>query len=86
MPQRIGSGTQRAVSRVMCRVVVVAVTNGRLDGRALLTRTSGTWVQIFSGQAEWLARESCGRRWKRVLVKSRTRAVLARCSFGIIGE
>jgi thiamine phosphate synthase YjbQ (UPF0047 family) len=30
--------------------VVVAVTDGRLD--------VGTWERIFSGQAEWLARES----------------------------
>ena len=30
--------------------VVVAVTNGHLD--------SGVWERIFSGQAEWLARES----------------------------
>jgi hypothetical protein len=34
----------------MGREVVVAVTNGRLD--------FGTWERIFSGQAEWLARES----------------------------
>ena len=36
--------------QVMGREVVVAVTNGRLD--------FGTWERIFSGQAEWLARES----------------------------
>jgi hypothetical protein len=40
--------------------VVVAVTNGRLDGFALLTRTFGKWERIFWGQAEGLARES---RW-----------------------
>jgi secondary thiamine-phosphate synthase enzyme len=44
--------------QVMGREVVVAVTNGRLDGFALLTRTFGTWERIFQGQAEWLARES----------------------------
>jgi hypothetical protein len=49
---------QLAVLRVMGREVVVAVTEGRLDGRALLTRTFGRWERIFSGQAEWLARES----------------------------
>jgi hypothetical protein len=38
--------------------VVVAVTNGRLDGFALLTRTFGTWERILQGPAEWLARES----------------------------
>ena len=38
--------------------VVVAVTKGRLDGFALLTRTFGTWERIFQGQAERLARES----------------------------
>jgi len=38
--------------------VVVAVTNGRLDGFALLTRTFGTWERIFQGQAFRLARES----------------------------
>jgi hypothetical protein len=42
----------------MGREVVVAVTNGRLDGFALLTRTFGTWERIFQGQAERLARES----------------------------
>ncbi len=36
--------------QIMGREVVVAVTNGRLD--------FGTWERIFSGQAEWLARES----------------------------
>ncbi len=36
--------------QVMGREVVVVVTNGRLD--------FGTWERIFSGQAEWLARES----------------------------
>ena len=53
----------------MGREVVVAVTNGRLDGFALLTRTFGTWERIFQGQAEWLTREFDGRRRKRVLVK-----------------
>jgi len=36
--------------QIVGREVVVAVTNGRLD--------FGTWERIFSGQAEWLARES----------------------------
>ena len=44
--------------RVMGREVVVAVTNGRLDGFALLAEIFGTWERIFLGQAEWLARES----------------------------
>ena len=38
--------------QVMGREVVVAVTNGRQDGFALLTRTFGTWQRIFQGQAE----------------------------------
>jgi secondary thiamine-phosphate synthase enzyme len=38
--------------QIMGREVVVAVTDGRLD--------FGTWERIFSGQTEWLARES---RW-----------------------
>jgi thiamine phosphate synthase YjbQ (UPF0047 family) len=42
--------------------VVVAVTNGRLDGLALLTRIFGTWERIFYGEFD-------GRRRKRVLVK-----------------
>ena len=42
--------------------MVVAVTNGRLDGFALLTRTFGTWERIFYGEFD-------GRRRKRVLVK-----------------
>ena len=44
--------------QVMGREVVVAVTNGRLDGFALLAEIFGTWERIFLGQAEWLARES----------------------------
>jgi hypothetical protein len=43
---------------MMGREVVAAVTNGRLDGFALLTRTFGTWERSFSGQTEWPARES----------------------------
>jgi len=31
----------------MDREVVIAVTNGRLDGFALLTRTFGTWERIL---------------------------------------
>ena len=46
--------------QVMGREVVVAVTGGRLDGFALLTRTFGTWERIFYGEFD-------GRR--RVLVK-----------------
>jgi hypothetical protein len=42
----------------MGREVVVAVTNGRLDGFAQLAEILGRWERIFSGQAEWLARES----------------------------
>jgi hypothetical protein len=42
----------------MDREVVVAVSNGRLDGSAALAGAFGTWERIFSGQAEWLARES----------------------------
>jgi thiamine phosphate synthase YjbQ (UPF0047 family) len=38
--------------------VVVAVTNGRLDGSTELAEVFGIWEQIFSGQAVWLARES----------------------------
>lgn len=37
---------------------VVAVTNGRLDGFALLAEIFGTWARISLGQAERLARES----------------------------
>ena len=48
--------------QVMGREVVVAVTNGRLDGFAVLTRTFGTWERIFYGEFD-------GRRRKRVLVK-----------------
>jgi thiamine phosphate synthase YjbQ (UPF0047 family) len=59
--------------QIMGREVVVAVTNGRLDGFALLTRTFGTWERIFH-------EDSDGRRRKQVWVKSR------RHSFGIIGE
>jgi hypothetical protein len=33
--------------QVMGRAVVVAVTKGRLDGFALLTRTFGTWERIL---------------------------------------
>ena len=43
--------------------VVVAVTNRRLDGFALLTRTLGRWERIFYGEFD-------GRRRSRVLVKT----------------
>jgi thiamine phosphate synthase YjbQ (UPF0047 family) len=33
--------------QIMEREVVVAVTNGRQDGFALLTRTFGTWERIL---------------------------------------
>jgi hypothetical protein len=42
----------------MGREVVVAVTNVRLDSSAELAEVFGTWERIFTGQAEWLARES----------------------------
>ena len=42
----------------MGREVVVAVTNGRLDGSTGLAEVFGTWERIFQGQAERLARES----------------------------
>ena len=57
----------------MGREVVLAVTNGRLDGSTELAKVFGTWERIFYGEFD-------GRRRKRVLVKSR------RHSFGIIGE
>jgi hypothetical protein len=61
----------------MGREVVVAVTNGRLDGSTerstkLTPRARRSlWhvERIFQGQAEWLTREFDGRRRKRVLVK-----------------
>jgi hypothetical protein len=58
MPMPTQSGTQLVKLRVMGREVVVAVTNSRLDGFAQLAGMFGTWERIFSGQAEWLARES----------------------------
>jgi secondary thiamine-phosphate synthase enzyme len=48
--------------QVMGREVVVAVTNGRLDGFAWLAEIFGTWERIFYGEFD-------GRRRKRVLVK-----------------
>jgi hypothetical protein len=42
----------------MGREVVVAVTDGRLDGFASLAEIFGTWERILAGQTEWLARES----------------------------
>ena len=44
------------------REVVVAVTNGRLDGFAQLAEFFGTWERIFYGEFH-------GRRRKRVLAK-----------------
>jgi hypothetical protein len=38
--------------------VVIAVTDGRLDGLTELAEVFGTWERIFSGQAKRLARES----------------------------
>jgi secondary thiamine-phosphate synthase enzyme len=48
--------------QIMGREVVVAVTNGRLDGSTELTEVFGTWERIFYGEFN-------GRRRKRVLVK-----------------
>jgi thiamine phosphate synthase YjbQ (UPF0047 family) len=48
--------------QIMGREVVVAVTNGRLDGFAWLAEIFGTWERIFYGEFD-------GRRRKRVLVK-----------------
>jgi hypothetical protein len=39
--------------QIMGREVVVAVTNGRLDGFAVLTRTFGTWERILG--VSWMA-------------------------------
>jgi secondary thiamine-phosphate synthase enzyme len=36
--------------QIMGYEVVVAVTNGQLDGFAVLTRTFGTWERIFYGE------------------------------------
>jgi thiamine phosphate synthase YjbQ (UPF0047 family) len=45
--------------QIMGRGVVVAVTNGRLDGSTeRSTEVFDTWERIFPGQADWLARES----------------------------
>ena len=48
--------------QVMGREVVVAVTNGRLDGSTELAEVFGTRERIFYGEFD-------GRRRKRVLVK-----------------
>ena len=62
-PERSDRNADAHLKRqIMGREVVVAVTNGRLDGFALLTRTFGTWERIFYGEFD-------GRRRKRVLVK-----------------
>jgi hypothetical protein len=62
-PERSDRNADAHLKRqVMSREVVVAVTNGRLDGFALFTRTFGTWERIFYGEFD-------GRRRKRVLVK-----------------
>jgi thiamine phosphate synthase YjbQ (UPF0047 family) len=62
-PERSDRNADAHLKRqVMSREVVVAVTNGRLDGFALLTRTFGTWERVFYGEFD-------GRRRKRVLVK-----------------
>jgi thiamine phosphate synthase YjbQ (UPF0047 family) len=47
---------------LMGRGVVVAVTNGRLDGSTKLAEVFGTWERTFYGEFD-------GRRRKRVLVK-----------------
>jgi secondary thiamine-phosphate synthase enzyme len=48
--------------QIMGREVVVAVTNGQLDGSTGLTGSFGTWDRIFYGEFD-------GRRRKRVSVK-----------------
>ena len=58
-----GNNADAHVKRqVMGREVVVAVTNGRLDGFVELAENFGTWEQILYGEFD-------GRRRKRVLVK-----------------
>ena len=47
MPTPTCSGTQLREPRALGREVVIAVTNGRMDGFALLTRTFGTWERIL---------------------------------------
>jgi secondary thiamine-phosphate synthase enzyme len=60
---RTGEDNADALKRqVMGREVVVAVTNGRLDGSTELAEVFGTWERIFYGEFD-------GRRRKRVLVK-----------------
>jgi thiamine phosphate synthase YjbQ (UPF0047 family) len=49
--------------QIMGREVVVAVTNGSLNGSTELTEVFGTWEQIFYGEFD-------GRRRKQVLVKT----------------
>jgi thiamine phosphate synthase YjbQ (UPF0047 family) len=55
--------------QIIGREVVVAVTNGRLDGFALLTKIFGPWEQILGTAVPALALEFDGRRRKCVLVK-----------------
>jgi hypothetical protein len=54
--------------QIMGREVVVAVTNGRLDGFAELTEIFGTWEGILCQPSSWPGSLD-GRRRKRVLVK-----------------
>jgi secondary thiamine-phosphate synthase enzyme len=62
-PERSDRNADAHLKReIMGREVVMPVTNGRLDGFALLTRTLGTWERIFYGEFD-------GQRRKRVLVK-----------------
>jgi thiamine phosphate synthase YjbQ (UPF0047 family) len=47
-PERSDRNADAHLKRqIMGREVVVAVTNGRLDGFAVLTRTFGTWERIL---------------------------------------
>jgi thiamine phosphate synthase YjbQ (UPF0047 family) len=53
-PERSDRNADAHLKRqVMGREVVVAVTGGRLDGFAVLTRTFGTWERILG--VSWMA-------------------------------
>jgi thiamine phosphate synthase YjbQ (UPF0047 family) len=54
--------------QIMGREVVVAVTNGRLDGSTELAEVFGTWERILCQLNGWPGSLD-GRRRKRVLVK-----------------
>ena len=53
----------------MGREVVVAVTNGRLDGSTELAEVFGTWARIFQARRDGWHVSLDGRRRKRVLGK-----------------